>query len=342
MINIVSKLSDKIEELETQLDLIKNSASTEELSSTTVCINRNFSNLEIILPKKILLTKISLTGNSNLFFQGEVTLNLPTEEETEISLLAGNTIINKQTKLLQTGSNKISIFCNFSPILPDNMSIYLKITPKNQKVIYLQDVSIFIWGILKEEATQKYQALELSDKYLLSFSSAGSLYYKLASKEVNEYSLEDFEILDSVLSFSFAVNEESNEIFLFKIIDNGDLFFNKLNEKENYILSGVDDVSAVFSQGVFYVFYVKDKKAYSFEMNTSGIISEHKQIELNSSAIKTIYSYFNKTNNKVYVCISDANNSNYLLSQIIENKKVSEHLNVSYKILISTYGELWN
>lgn len=182
MIDAIANLTKKTNELELNIENLKRESSAEDKTPNCICINKNFNNQEVILTKRILLSKIKLTGKSNLCFQGQVEILLAFAQEVEICLLVNNIIAQKITKDCGVGTSQISIFCNFQPILVENVSISLKITPKSQKPIYLQSASIFVWGTIVDLNEVKYQAIELENNYLISLLHNQSIYYKLIEK----------------------------------------------------------------------------------------------------------------------------------------------------------------
>ena len=151
MINSLSTLAKQNEELRQEIELLKNSQSQESKLANCVCINKSFSNLEVILPKKIILSRLSFNQSSSLFFQGQINVFSTISEEVEFSLIINTVSIHKIKKKLNLGNNQINIFCNFNPILDENAVIFIKISPKNQKPIYLQDISLFVWGTVESQ-----------------------------------------------------------------------------------------------------------------------------------------------------------------------------------------------
>lgn len=340
MISSLSSLAKQNEELRQEIELLKNAQPIESQSASCVCINKNFSNLEIILPKKIILSKLDFSQSSSLYFQGQVDIFSTISEEVEISLIINNISIHKLKKQLEIGNNQIGIFCNFNPILDENAIIYVKFSPKNQKSIYLQNISLFVWGTIKTQDKPKYQALNLNTGYLLSYIFNNNIYYKIVPKKEDEFCSNDFNNLDIASAYSFAYSKIKDEIYLFRINLNGDLFFSTLNGSETYLMSKIDSVSAVCANDKIYLFCISEEKCLYFEIDEFNNISFVKNLKENSFKLKSVYAYFNNYNNKIYIVLTDINNSNYLLEQTLENSNLIEQLKASYNISIETYEVL--
>ncbi len=341
MINNFSYLKRQTENLEQEIELLKLNNKKEEKSTNCVCINKNFSNLEVILPKKILLGYLNFSQTSSLYFQGQINIFLTQSESVEISLIVNNISIQKLEKNLVLGNNQINIFCNFTPILTENAVVFIKITPKNKNSIYIQEVSFFIWGMFETQNESTYQALELNNNYLISFLSSNNIYYKIIPKEENEFCFNEFENLDIGYGFSFAYSKESNQIFLFRINLNGDLFYSKLNETEEYLISKISYVSAISLNNILYVFCISDGKCLYFEIDELGNMSLTKTINTYFNKLVRVNAFYNDYNNKIYVNISDSKNSNYLMEQTIETTNVASNISASYSLTINTYEDIW-
>ncbi len=147
--------------------------------------------------------------------------------------------------------------------------------------------------------------------------------------------------MDIGYGFSFAYSKESNQIFLFRINLNGDLFYSKLNETEEYLISKISYVSAISLNNILYVFCISDGKCLYFEIDELGNMSLTKTINTYFNKLVRVNAFYNDYNNKIYVNISDSKNSNYLMEQTIETTNVASNISASYSLTINTYEDIW-
>lgn len=340
MINSLSTLAKQNEELRQEIELLKNSQSQESKLANCVCINKSFSNLEVILPKKIILSKLSFNQSSSLFFQGQINVFSTISEEVEFSLIINTVSIHKFKKTLNLGNNQINIFCNFNPILDENAVIFIKISPKNQKPIYLQDISLFVCGTVESQDKPYYQTICLKSEYLLSFLFNNNIYYKIVPNKEDEFCFNDFQNLEIASAYSFAYSNFTNKIYLFRVNLNGDLFYSVLNENEHYLMSKISAVSTIFCNNKILVFCISENKCLYFEIDENGNMFLVKSLKVNYLKLKNVFAYFNDKNNKVYIILTDINNSNFLMEQTLETFNFSDNLNARYEVSIETYEDL--
>ena len=69
MINQITGLFNKTDELEQYLDNFKRVQNRASKKNSCLSFFKNFSNLEVVLPKKILIAKFQAKKNSRIFFQ---------------------------------------------------------------------------------------------------------------------------------------------------------------------------------------------------------------------------------------------------------------------------------
>lgn len=332
MISPLSTLEKKVLELENNISEIENESKDGNITPNCVCVNKNFSNLEVILTKRTLISRITLQDSSGIFFQGQVVINSPTMQEVTFTLQVNSTSIQKVTSNVVPGENSISFFCNFTPILTEKMPIYLKIEPKEQKPIYLQTMSLFVWGTCFVDEETKYQALELNDKYLLSLSNFQTLYYKLVDKTNYEFVIEDFDELAEANSYCFVYSKGDDLVYLLRVSSDNELFFRKLGEQESFIMQNVTDVSACYKNGQIFAFVIIDEEMYSIEFDVNGHYSNPVRVNIINTKCKKLYAYIQNEADKIYLDITDINGNNFLLEQIDESKCCTENLNATYKI----------
>lgn len=336
MINEITTLFNKTDELEDYLNNFKKIQNRTENKTTCQSFLKNFSNLEIILPKKISLAKINATKNSRIFFQALVEFSMPTEETVEFAFSVNDIAIHSDKKTLTAGSNQIVIMRNFEPLESEEIEIFLTIKPKNRKTLYLQMVSLFVWGDLEKIENVSYEAIETADKFVLSFIDNDSLYVKIADKNKGEYSFMDFDYLMPAISHSFVYDSVLGALLLFRVDKAGNLFlsnYNDLNEK--LLFSKVKKVSVCSNgQGRILATIIKDNDCYYFEINANGSVSSLKKLKVASVKPTNCHCYFNEYRGEFFILVADKNNSNYLVSEIKGTAFGVDNISATYSIFV--------
>ena len=248
------------------------------------------------------------------------------------TLQANYTSIQKVTQTLIPGENTISFFCNFVPISTEKLPIYLKIEPKEQKPVYLQSASIFVWGTSYTSEEVKYQGIELDSQYLISLVYFQTIYYKLTQKNSNEFVLEDLEEFADGISCCFVYSKDDDKVYYFRISSNNELFFSELGKQEKFIMQGVSDVTACLQNNAFFVFILINEICYTFQIDKNGNWSMPTKLNTLNLKVKSLYAYMASNINRIYLNVTSTNGENYLFEQISESTGKSEKINASYKI----------
>ena len=336
MINQITSLFNKTDELENYLENFKKVQKRTENKTSCQSFIKNFSNLEVILPKKLLISKVSAEKNSRIFFQALVEFSLPTSETVDFTFLVNDIAIHSDRKTLGAGSNQIVIMRNYEPLESEELSIYLLIKPKNQKALNLQMISLFVWGDLEPLENVTYSAIETSDKFMLSFIDSGSLYTLLTDKQKGEYSFTNFEYQMPAISHCFVYDEFMNELLLFRVDENGNLFlsnFNDLNEK--LILTQVKKVSACSNgQGRLLACVIKNNGCEYFEIDANKNISTIKKLKVASVKPTNCYCFFNTFRGEFCIAVADKNDSNFFVSEIKQTASGANNISATYEISV--------
>ena len=338
MINRLLDLTNKADEFEKYLSSFD--SFQKKLSKKANCLSciKNFSNTEIILKKKILITKIQATEKSNIFFQCLLDLNMSNSEEIEFSFIVNDICIYKSKKNLNSGSNQVCVMQNYMPIASENLDIYIEINPLNNKQVNLSMASLFMWGKFNYEPEISYQVIETNDKYLISLMDNNSIYYKLVDKMKLKLNFSDFTFLDNAISYSFCHDTENNKTYYFRVDLMGNLFYSDFyNQNEIYIESNVSKVScAVSNNGNILVCYIKNNTCFCFEIYDKQI-SYHKRLFSNISATDCLC-YYNKFRDKFCIIATSSNDSNYFVEEIDDNFSQIDNINASYSVSIELYS----
>jgi hypothetical protein len=338
MIDQLTELTNKTNELEKTIQSLSERQKIDENQANCLSFSRNFSSLEIILSKKILVTKIEPQKNQNLLLQCQLDLTLSADECVEISFIVNNFVIYKTYKILSQGSSQISLMQNYKPLTDDKISVYVEIAPVSQKPIVLNHIALFVWGNLKNNNYTDYQAISVQNSYLLSMLDNNCVYFLTTDKEIGEYNLVDLDYVDTAISHCFLYDNANNILYFFRVDLNGNLFYsNYTSGDEIFLASGVLNVSAdISSNGKILVSYIKNNECYYFELNVLNGSSIHKKLYINNNNFSRVLCYFNSYRNKFMLLLSTPNNNNYIIEQIDEDFSNSDTVTAEYGFYITT------
>lgn len=334
MINKITGLMNKTDELEKYLDSFKKVQNRTLNKNTCLSFLKNLSNAEVILPKKILLAKVDGKANSRIFFQGLIELSLPAKETIELTISVNDIAISSEQKTLSDGFNQVVIMRNYEPLVDGELSVYLTIKPKNQRQLFISGVSLFVWGDFDAESLDDYQVIEINDAYLITLSADGSLYYKLTAKEKGEFSFSNLEFFAPSKSHAIAFDEQNSKTMLLRVDPRGNLFatdFFKFDEK--FITSGVSKVSVAGNGcGEFLVSFIKNKSCYYFEMDIGKNFSLIKKLNTPYMVPASCTVIYNKFCGCYEISVSDKKQNNYLTRQVKESEGCADNISASYVI----------
>lgn len=336
MINRLLDLNNKTDEFEQYLSSFEKFQNKLSKKSTCISCIRNFSDLEIILPKKILITKLDATENSKIFFQCLLDLNLNSNEDVEFSFIVNDISIYKSKKSLLSGSNQICVMQNYVPLTTEQISVYIEITPVNGKSVFLYMASLFMWGNFEEVSILSYNAIEIYDKYLISIIDNNCLYYTKIDKIKKNINFLDLTYLNEAISHCFIYSSKSDITYLFRVDTMGNLFYSDfLLKNEIYITNNVSNVSASISNDdIILVSYIKNNVCYYCEI-IDEVVSVHKKISCGNIKIANCYSYYNKFRNTFCIVLTSNKDNNYFIEQVKENDCRTNNLSVNYNISIN-------
>lgn len=337
MIDKINELVRKTGELENKL-LTLEAQQNEEMNRTNcLSFSHHFSNMEIILPKKIYITRIKPSNHSNIFFQCLVDVFLEESESVEISLIVNGLSIYKYLGVLSPGSNQVSIMQNYEPITLDRFSIYIEVTPQSRKAVYISSVTILSWGYFSDDVSPTYQALEVEDGYFLSMLSNGSIYYNLAGKETAALAFSDMTFLDNALSYSFVYSEKDYTMYLLRVDPDGNLFFGTLDKgNEIFITDNVTNVSADISdERKILVTYIKDNQCYYFEIDENKSVSVHRKLYYGYNKFVKTLCYYNKYCKKFLIIPTGELQSNFLFEELPESYFADNYISAEYNFTVT-------
>lgn len=335
MIDKYKNLISKTNQIEESLNLLE--ANQENSQSYTTSFTKNLLNYSIIGSKKLLLANFDIDKNATLTLQCQIDLNLLSSQNIAFALYINNFCVFLTKKILNSGYNQISLIKNFTSQKSENISVYLEIKTLNNKVITLLTETLLVHGLNSNFDKVEYNAIELSQGFLISFLNNNNLYLKYSDKENLTLSLDDFTYHATAKSHCITYMQEANKVYLFRVDEDGRLFYSNLaNDNEIFITHNVKNVYAAASQNKIFVCFIKDFSCYYFDIE-NNIVSNIFKLDFINSPLSACYAYFNNLNNKFYVIVTDKYNSNYIVESVDEHLTNGENIKAKYKIEISTY-----
>lgn len=339
MISKISDLSNKTEELERYIKNVEKQQNQLKKQSTCESFIKNYSNLEVVGKRNVFITQIGVISGEKLFFQCLIDLSIVSSDYVYFSLIANGICIQKNRKKLQSGSSQITILQNFEPLETEDVDIYLQISTKNETLLTVGQVSLFVWGSFENKISIDYQILETENSYLLSFVDNNILYYKFTEKITGEYSFLDFESYGSAISYSFVYLPNSKKLFLFFVDVLKNLYYMNFEDKNLIFLeSNISFVGADSSDSdEVLITIVKDNCCFYFEMNENFAISSQKKLDYDKTKIISCFPYFDEYNREFYIILTGKNNDNYLVKCVNDEFKTIENISSNYLISIEVY-----
>lgn len=342
MIDSIKTLINKTNELEDKLNNLSQTQTISSASSGFASFSKNNISLSFSNLDNFLIAEFEVVASKHLYFQNQIELNLPISQNVKISLIVNDIAIYKTTRKVQEGFNQLSIMKSYVPLKSEQVKVYLKIVAEDGTPITIISNNLFVWGLYEKPIQLEYQVIETNDKYLLSYIENNGIYYKFVDKEEDSLNSEDFQYYGSATSYSFVFNKNADELFLFRIDLDGNLFFTEFYENnETYVTSNASHVATATDNNLTVVSYIKNNSCYTFEFDLNRNISNESMVFCYNFEIVKSYIYFNQYNNKFYLILTDANNSNYLTQSVLETKTEHKFINATYSISITTYeGDL--
>lgn len=338
MIDPIKTLINKTNELEDFISDFNNSNSETIYQNNFACFSKGLINLSFLNSNKMLIAKFETTQNKPLYFQNQVELNIPTSQTIKITLIINNIAIFRTTRKLEAGYNQFTIMKGYIPLISEQVEMYLQITSEEDSLLTIISNTLLVWGINNIKNNLDYQIIETNENYLLSYLNNNTLYYSYQPKDEIVLNAEDFLYHSIAKSYSFSYFKNENNLYLFKVDIDGNLFYVNMNDNnENFIKSNISHVSTYSNSDIILISIVSNNKVYVAEFDTNENISEFKEIESNNFIIVKSYVYFNEFNNKFYIILTDTNNSNYLISNLDNITTESHYINANYSISYSTY-----
>lgn len=336
--NEIKNLQKKITKLEDRLNEIENK-NKKNLENFNFSIwTKNLLNINVLDKKTITIKQIESKSKNHLFFQLNIQFFNYSNQDIKFGLLCDNVMIGNVSSNYQNGVYEATIYGTYQNSIFDRIKTELFIDPKLNKQVTLIKSILTVWGIT-QNIEDEFCAVQTEDEYHFSYLSNNQLFYKNIKKE-NELYEHEFDFITDASAHSIC-RTNSNLIYLFRVDENGNLFFSQLlNTTEIYIANNVSKVSCCSHKESIYFVYVKNGECYWGEIINNTIISNTK---INSLFGEFVNCYiYSNSNDKCYLILSKQNGNNYLLENINNNHCSSENIFADISLTISTTeGSLW-
>lgn len=332
-------INNSIKNLQQQISELENRLSKFEKKAENIIAGSNFStwqnsllNINIVNRKTISIKTLKNTPNDNLFFQLTIRFFNYSKQDIKFDLLCDNLQIGTEQHNFQNGIFDITIVGTYQNAISNSIKVSTSINPKDNKQLTILSTKLTVWGINQSENFE-YDALLTTNDCILTYISNGRLYYKIFNKELDD---KDFDFLYYNNSISHSLSKNNEDVFLFRVDTNGNLFFSKfLENNEVFISNNVSKVSScVFDNSIFFA-YISDDECYYGEIINNVVIS-NKKITSIFGKFNNCYMYSEDLNNRCYLILSKENGSNYLLENIKENLCSSENIYADINLSITT------
>lgn len=329
----INKLQSQISNLESKLEKLEKNSINQINNLGFSVWTKNLLNFNISDKRKFHIATINNIEKRNLFFQLRTSFINFSNQKIQFDLYCDNIKISSETQTFDNQSYEISLNGVYQNLVSDKIDIYLTINPKHKKQLSVISSILTVWGATQDQY-EEYDAIESETDYCLSYISNNNLYYKIFNKNTDESEI-DFILAGEYISHSIC-KDNNNNIFLFKVDIDGNLFFENLQTKEEFFISSnTNKVSSSFQNNSIYFCYISNNDCYFGEVLNNVVISNNKITSLHGIFIDC-YLYANTFLNKCYIILSKKDGSNYLLESIPENFKAGENIIANIDLHIST------
>lgn len=335
--NQIKALINKTEELEKSIKFLDDELNNSNINKYKN-IQCNLLNYSIVSSRKILISSVNLKRNNKVYFDCKITVNILSSQTINFYFIVDNLCLKKVSKNLSSGHHTINIEDSYLSLKNTPVKIELQVINEQEKLIYLESINLLINGIEDEFETYQYNGLISNENLLISILAHKRLFIGTKSLETSIFSIENLNFHSWAISHSLAFDPQNRIAYLLRVDLDGRLFYSNLNDKnEIYLTSCVQSVSSIYCNNILYVTYIKNKSCYTFEIE-NGTSSKHKKITNIRKPIINSRLYYNNFINKIYLILTDKNNSNYLLESINTNLTQGETLSSSFEISLTLAG----
>ena len=231
--NSIKNLQHQISELENRLSKFEKKTENIITSSNLSTWQNNLLNINIVNRKSIPIKTLDNTKNNNLYFQLTIKFFNYSNQDIKFDLLCNNIQIGTAQENFQNGLFEITVVGTYQDAISNSINVSASINPKENKQVTIFSTKLTLWGISQSEQYE-YDAVLTSNHCVLTYISNGRLYYKKFIKELDANDF-DFLYLNNSISHSLSTNNE--DIFLFRVDPDGNLFFSEFLDNNEIFIS---------------------------------------------------------------------------------------------------------
>lgn len=331
----IVKLENKVEQLEESLNKLQSKTKDMINDIGFTVYTKNLLNLNIIDNYKFHLRTLDNPNKNSQFYQVKIRFLNYSEQDITFNLFADNLQIANDTQAYNKGINEAVIYGTYSNLISDKIVIELQVKPRANKQLTILNTTMTVWGNSQTNDLE-YSASETESKYFISYISNNRLYYKYYNKSQNANDL-DFTFYEEAISHSTCTLNEN--IYLFRVDLDGNLFFSNIDSfNENFICSDVSNISCCANADTIIFCYISQNKCYYGEIKNNVVISNN-TLTTPFGLYKACYIYFNSTNSKFYIVVTNNKNNNYLLESISTANSSSENISANITLTIDEIGD---
>lgn len=332
--NSIKNLQKQISDLEQRLSKFENKAENILTNSGFSTWTNNLLNINIVNRKTIQIKTIKDNPKHNLFFQLKIKFFNYSPQDISFDLICDNIQIATEQHNYQNGIFEVSLVGNYQNAISKSILVKASIKPKSTKQVTILSTTLTVWGI-NQDISNEYNVCLTNSLCTLSYISNNRLYYKNFNKELDD---KDFDFIFLNNSISHSLCSDSDNIFLFRVDVNGNLFFSKfLETQEVFISKNVSKVSSCYYNDSIFFSYISNGDCYYGEIINNIVISNNKISSL-LGQFYSCYMYCENLNNKCYLILTKENGSNYLLENISNNFCSSENIFADINLTITEEG----
>ena len=268
-----------------------------------------------------------------------------------IKLLANGVAISHDTISLSASDNniKLSASVNFDNV---NVNFQLQVDTDNLYSCTVKSNKFIISGKISNLKNLQNSPMRLlnipqNNQILVSNTYNDKIYYLITTDSCASFVPNDFTFAAAGISHSFAINKTNNNIYLFRVDSNNNLYYRLfVNGAEEVLIdTNVTDVYARrcpdgLKEDVL-ICYIKNKKPY-YRTMTNLTIGSAKLLDVPNGKYKSVYVPDACGQNCMLVVATSETGNNFILRSLDETNlsKFAETINANIAILVTKHVKI--
>lgn len=286
-----------------------------------------------------------VTVNGKAKIEDELTISASTSGNVIIKLLANGVVIYSEEKTLSSGNNDIKLTTQilFNKV---NVNFQLEVDCNSLYSATIKSNNFVITGKISELKNSQNSPMRLlnlnsNNQILISNTINNNIYYMITNKSSASFVPSDFTFAAAGISHSFAINKANNNIYLFRVDENNNLYYRLFvnGSEETLIDTNVTDVYArrcpdSLTEDML-VCYIKNKQPYYCTI-TNTTISASRPLPAPSAKYKAIFVPDSGEFSCMFVVATTESENNYILRSLDETNlsEFAEVINANSAILV--------